>query len=244
VWTRGRQAPFEETDMSTEITGVSSMATRQILGELARRYEETSGVPVAIRSMGGVDAAKLVRAGEVTDIVVLASGVMNQLQAEGHVLAGSIRPFTRSGMAIAVRAGAARPDISDEDAVRRAVAEARKVGYSTGPSGDHLLKLCETWGLADAERLVKAPPGVPVASLVAQGEADLGFQQLSELLGAPGIDVLGPLPPAIQSVTVFSAGVASTSPRPDETRALISFLASPETAEVKREHGMEPGEDA
>jgi molybdate transport system substrate-binding protein len=232
--------------MSTEITGVSSMATRHILGDLAQRYEASSGDRVAIRSMGGVDAARLVRAGEVTDIVVLASNVMAQLEAEGHVLPGSIKPFTRSGMAIAVRSGASRPDIGDEEAVRRAVFEARKVGYSTGPSGDHLLQLCARWGLtpAAADRLIKAPPGVPVGALVAQGDADLGFQQLSELLDVPGIEILGPLPPEIQAVTVFSAGVCSKSPQAQQTRELIAYLASPETAEVKRKHGMEPGGDA
>jgi molybdate transport system substrate-binding protein len=217
------------------------MATRLILGELARRYQDTAGVAVDVRSMGGVDAAKLVRAGEAADMVVLASNVMSQLEAEGHVQAGSIRGFTRSGMAIAVRAGAAHPDIGSEDAVRRAVLAARRVGYSTGPSGDHLLKLCAGWGLAgDSEQLVKAPPGVPVGKLVADGEADLGFQQLSELIHAPGVEVLGPLPPEIQATTIFSAGVSSRSERPAETEALIAFLAAPEADALKREEGMEP----
>ncbi|HVV94001.1 MAG TPA: substrate-binding domain-containing protein, partial [Hyphomicrobiales bacterium] len=114
--------------MGTAITGISSMATRQILGELSRRYEERTGTAVAIKPMGGVDAAKLVRAGEAMDIVVLASNVMAALEAEGHVLAGSVKGFARSGMAIAVRAGAPQPDISSEDAVKRAVAAAGKVG--------------------------------------------------------------------------------------------------------------------
>ena len=227
--------------MSTAITGISSMATRAILGELSKGYEQASGAEVDIRSMGGVDAAKLVRAGEVTDVVVLASGVMAQLEAEGHLLAGGVRGVTRSGMAIVVRSGLPHPDIGSEDAVRRAVTAARKVGYSTGPSGDHLLKLCETWGLApDDDRLVKAPPGAPVGALVARGDADLGFQQLSEFLGVEGIEILGPLPPEIQAVTVFAAGVASASTQPDAARALIAYLTSPQTADAKRRHGMDP----
>lgn len=217
------------------------MATRLILGELGQRYEAASGVQVSIKAMGGVDAARLVREGEATDIVILASGPMAKLEAEGHVLAGSIKGFARSGMAIAVRAGGERPEIGDEDAVRRAVLAAKTVCYSTGPSGDHLLQLCERWGVpADSERLLKAPPGVPVGSLVAQGDADLGFQQLSELIHVAGIEVLGPLPPAIQAVTVFAAGVASASSQPDRTRELIAFLTSSETDAVKREQGMEP----
>ena len=228
--------------MSTPITGVSSMATRLILGALAEQYEAASGVPVDIRSMGGVEAARLVREGETTDIVVLASKVMGQLEAEGHLLPRSIKPFTRSGMAVAIPAGADRPDISSEDAVRQAISAARKVGYSTGPSGDHLLGLCERWGLLPGmqDRMLKAPPGVPVASLVAQGEVDLGFQQLSELMNTPGVEIVGPLPPGIQAVTVFSAGVCARSQRPDETAALIAYLASPDADEVKRAHGMDP----
>jgi molybdate transport system substrate-binding protein len=218
------------------------MATRLILGELGQRYEALSGIPVAIAAMGGVDAARRVRAGEVTDIVVLAANVMAQLEAEGHIVPGGIKGLARSGMAIAIPAGSEPPDIGDEAAVRLAVSAARKVCYSTGPSGDHLLKLCERWGLLpdEAGRLVKAPPGVPVGALVARGEADIGFQQLSELIHVPGIAVVGPLPPDIQAVTVFSAGVASTSSRPQETADLIAYFTSAEAHEVLRAQGMEP----
>lgn len=230
--------------MTAPLAGISSMATRLILGELARRYQAEAGVVVDVRSMGGVDAASLVRAGEAVDLVVLASTVMAKLEAEGHVRPGSIRGFTRSGMAIAVRAGAEAPDIGSEDAVRRAVLASRRVGYSTGPSGDHLLKLCAGWGMpADSGRLVKAPPGVPVAKLVADGEADLGFQQLSELINAPGVQVIGPLPPQIQAVTIFSAGVGARSGRATETETLIAFLAAPEADALKREQGMEPARE-
>ena len=228
--------------MSTKITGVSSMATRVILGELSRAYQETSGAEVDIKAMGGVDAAKLVRAGERADVVVLASGVMAQLEAEGHLLAGSVRGVTRSGMAVVVPAGRPHPDIATEAAVRQAVSAAGKVGYSTGPSGDHLLQLCTKWGLLPGgeDRLLKAPPGVSVGSLVAQGQADLGFQQLSEFLGVDGIEIVGPLPPEIQATTVFAAGVSATSVQPDTAADLIAFLASPGTAEAKRRNGMDP----
>ena len=228
--------------MTTTVAGVSSMATRLILGELAKRYQAASGVAVSIKSMGGVDAANLVRAGEAIDIVILASGAMAKLEAEGHIVAGSIRGFTRSAMAIAVQAGAEAPDTSTDEAVRRAVSAASKVCYSTGPSGDHLLKLYERWGLAQshADRLLKAPPGVPVGSLVAQGEAEIGFQQLSELIHVPGITVYRDLPPEVQSVTVFAAGVARASAQPRATEDLIAYLASPETEAVKRGQGMDP----
>jgi molybdate transport system substrate-binding protein len=227
--------------MGTTIAGISSMATRLILAELTRRYEAATGVRAAIEAMGGVDAAKKVREGEATDIVILASGPMAKLEAEGHLVAGSVKGFTRSAMAIACRDDGPEPDISSEAAVKAAVLGADKVCYSTGPSGDHLLQLCAKWGIAaDDPRLVKAPPGVPVGTLVARREADLGFQQLSELIHVEGIVVLGRLPPEIQNVTVFAAGVAATSSQPDETAALIAYLASPETAPVKQAEGMEP----
>ena len=218
---------------------LSSMATRHILADLARDYESQSGALVEIRSMGGVEAAKLVRAGEATDIVVLASKVMGALEAEGHLAKGDTRDFARSEIGIAVRLGSARPSVADEETVRRAMWDARRICYSTGPSGDHLKALCEKWGVPLTRALV-APPGAPVATLVANGEADLGFQQLSELIGQPGIEIAGPLPREIQAVTVFSAGTSTTSQDPEGARALIRYLASAETHDAKRRHGMEP----
>jgi molybdate transport system substrate-binding protein len=225
--------------MSRRLVGLSSMATRHILTDLARDYESQTGVRVEIRSMGGVEAAKLVQAGEATDIVVLASKVMTSLEAEGHLVKGSTKDFARSEIGIAVRLGLALPSVADEQAVKQAMLNARKICYSTGPSGDHLKALCEKWGVPLARTLV-APPGVPVAALVANGEADLGFQQLSELIGQPGIEIVGPLPPQIQAVTVFSAGVASKSSDPEAARALVAYLASVETDRAKRRHGMKP----
>src|SRR4051794_17225968 len=155
--------------MTPPITGLSSMATRQILADLAASYEERTGQPVAIRSLGGVEAARRVRAGEPADVVVLASTVIEQLEAEGHLVSGSRAGFARSGIAVAVRSGAPRPAIGDEESVRQAILDAPRICYSTGPSGDHLLRLFERWGIADAvsQRAVQAPPGVPVGTLVA-----------------------------------------------------------------------------
>jgi molybdate transport system substrate-binding protein len=222
-----------------QITGISSMATRQILAALGKAYEAKTGVSVAIEAMGGVDAARAVREGRQTDVVVLASDVMQKLEDEGFLVAGSVVGMARSGMAIAVRSGTRHPDISSAEAVRAAIAAAATVGYSTGPSGDHLVRLCEGWGLADG-RLVKAPPGVPVASFVAQGKADLGFQQLSELLHVPGIEIVGPLPADIQTVTTFAAGIAKTSQQADAARAMIAAFAAPGSADAKRAQGMDP----
>ena len=230
-------------DMSARISGLSSMATRHILADLARDYEARHGIGVDIRSMGGVEAAKLVRAGEPADVVVLASNVIKSLEAEGHVAEGSRADFARSEIAVAIPTGSPRPDVGSEQAVRQAMLDARRICYSTGPSGDHLRVLCEKWGVADSvlARALVAPPGVPVATLVARGDADLGFQQRSELIGQPGVEIVGPLPPEIQAVTIFSAGVSSKAAEPGAARAFVAYMTSAETADAKRRHGMEPG---
>lgn len=224
------------------ITGISSMAMRQALTELGDAYELQSGNPVALMAVGGVEAARRVADGERFDFVVLAADAIERLAAGGHVDPESRTDLARSGVAIAVPAGAPRPDIGNESAVRDAVLRARTIGYSTGPSGAHLVRLFERWGIADviASRIVQAPPGVPVGTLVARGDVELGFQQLSELMHLPGVDVIGPLPPEIQVVTVFSAAVGAASNRPAIAEALLSFLASPEADATKRRHGMEP----
>lgn len=218
------------------------MATRQVLAELLATYEQQTGQRAAIEAVGGVDAAKRVQAGEAFDVVVLASDAIDKLIAAGAVVAGSRTDWVRSGVAVAVRAGAPLPDIGSEDAVRSAVLAARSISYSTGPSGVALAKLFERWGIAGevAGRMVQAPPGVPVGSLVARGDVELGFQQLSELLHVEGIAIVGPLPPAIQITTIFSSGVAATSGQPAAARALLDFLASPAAAEAKRRQGMDP----
>jgi molybdate transport system substrate-binding protein len=218
------------------------MATRQILADAVGLFAEKTGFDAAIESVGGVEAARRVRLGERFDLVALAAESLEKLEAEGHIASGTRTAFALSPMAVAVRAGAPHPDISDEQAVRGAVAAARAVGCSTGPSGAHLMRLLKDWGFegADGPRIVQAPPGVPVALLVARGEASLGFQQLSELMGEPDIEIVGLLPPAIQSTTVFSIGVGARSSNLAEARAFIACLNSPQADEAKRRRGMEP----
>ncbi len=224
------------------ITGISSMAMRQVLAELGDAYERQAGQRVEIVSVGGVDAARRVADGEAFDFVVLAADAIERLTGGGRVDPRSRTDLARSGVAMAVAAGAPRPRVGSEAEVRDTVLKARSIGYSSGPSGAHLVRLFERWGIADAiaPRLVQASPGVPVATLVARGDVELGFQQLSELMHLPGIDVIGALPAEIQVATVFSAAVCTASNGPAAAKAFVSFLASPEADATKRRHGMEP----
>ena len=228
--------------MSPPLTGISSMATRGVLAELALLYGQQRGLAVQIEATGGVDAAKRVLAGEGFDLVVLAADAIERLIAAGRVLPGSRVDLVRSGVAVAVRAGAALPEIRTESALRSAVLAAHSVGISTGPSGVQLAQLFERWGMADQirSRTVIAPPGVPVGALVARGEVALGFQQLSELIPLVGIHIVGPLPADVQINTLFSAGVCSSSVQPQAVQALLGFLASPQASEAKLRHGMTP----
>lgn len=232
--------------MSSALTLISSMATRHLLTALAQAHAQTGAPAVHLESVGGVDAARRVQDGEAFDLVVLASDALAKLEAAGRLKPGSVRPIADSSVAIAVRAGAAQPDISSEAALRAAVLQARAIGYSTGPSGTALMQLFERWGLTDTlkNRLVQARPGVPVGSLVASGEVELGFQQLSELMDLPGITLLGGMPAAADIVSRFSGAVTANAAQPDAAQALLDFMASPATEAIKRQHGMRAVPDA
>ena len=216
------------------------MATRRLLGEMIAQFEKTSPHRVALESVGGLDAAKRVRAGEPLDVVVLAREVIDDLIGAARIVQGSRVDVAVSAIGVAVRSGTPHPDISSADGVRAAVLAARRIGYSTGPSGQYLAKLFASWDPDGRlkERITVAPVGVPVGSLVARGDIDLAFQQLSEL-GGDGIDVVGQLPPDIQMMTTFSGGVARASAQPDAARALLAFMASPALTPIKRAHGMD-----
>lgn len=220
---------------------LSSMAAREVLRELAVEYERAGGAPINAQAAGGVDVAKRVQAGEAVDIVVLADAAIDKLIAEGKLLAGSRVDIAKSGIAMAVRVGAKQPDVSTEQAVKQAVQSAATVSYSTGPSGVYLEKLFARWGILETirDRIVVPPPGVPVGSLVAAGQVELGFQQLSELLNLAGIQVAGTLPPSIQSVTTFSGAIGAKSEQTEACRAVLAFMASDRSAATKHRFGMD-----
>jgi molybdate transport system substrate-binding protein len=221
------------------LTGISSMATKALLADLVAGFEARTGVKVGITSVGGVDAAKRIAAGEAFDLVLLASDALDKLIAAGHALAPRV-DYVQSPVAVAIPAGAAVPDISSEAALRAAVAAAKSIGYSTGPSGQHLMRLFERWGVAQAlqARTVQAQPGIPVGRQIASGEVHLGFQQLSELQGLPDVQIIGLLPPECAFITTFSGAVVASSNQSDAARAFLTHLNDADTVALKQRHGM------
>lgn len=222
------------------------MATRQVLAELAREWaqatQQTGGPDLAIESVGGVDAARRVEAGEAFDLVFLAGDALQRLEAGGYLQPASIVALMDSQVAVAVPQGARPPAIDSETAVRQAVLDASSIGYSTGPSGKALLALFARWGVAERlqSRLVQAQPGVPVGALLASGRVALGFQQLSELQGLPGIDILGLLPAPIGITTVFAGAVGKASRAPQQAARVLRFMADPARHPTLARHGMAP----
>lgn len=228
---------------------ISSMATRLLLADLMAAADDAGLGHVEIESVGGVDAAERVALGEEFDLVFLASGAVAKLAERGHVVAASVTPLVLSQVAVGVPSGsdspaaeASDPAFPDAAAVRDAIQAASKIGYSTGPSGTALVAMIESWGLSAevSERLVQARPGIPVAQLLAGGEVELGFQQLSELVGSPGVTVLGVLPDDCAIDTVFSGAVAATSSAAEEAAAVLAFLGTDPAREIARSHHFAP----
>jgi molybdate transport system substrate-binding protein len=221
------------------------MATKALLADLTHAYFAHAGVQVHIESVGGVDAAKRVQAGEAFDMVLLASDAIERLITSGFVQAGSRCDWVRSPVAVAVQAGTAPPDLSNEAAVKAAVLASPTLSYSTGPSGVYLENLFERWGIAEEvkARIVVPPPGTPVGALVSSGKAALGFQQLSELISLPGIDVLGTLPADVAFITTFSSGISAVisgdATRIAAVQSFLKFLGSAGVEDLKRKQGMD-----
>jgi len=227
---------------TTTLRVISSMATKALLTDLVALFKtHAPQYEVQVESLGGVDAAKRVQAGEAFDCVVLASNAIDKLLQGGQLLPGSRKDLVHSSVAVAIPQGAALVDISTEEALKQAVLHAPTLGISTGPSGVQLAAQFDRWGISEQiqDRMVQAKPGVPVAALIAQGEVALGFQQLSEMMGVPGITVLGPLPEAVQINTTFSGSVAATSDQADAVRTMLAFWASTACAGTKVRHGMQ-----
>ncbi len=226
---------------AAEITVMSTVAHKDAYIEMLPAFERASGHKVVTQWVPTVEVLRRIKAGESVDLVLIAASGIEELTKAGKIEAGSGVPFVKSGIGIAVRAGASRPDVSSADAFRRSLLAAKSVAYSTGPSGNYLAGLFERMGIA-AEIKAKARiiQGEPVGDVVARGEAEIGFQQIPEILPVKGIQYIGPLPPDIQYTTVFSAGIHTAARQAEAARALVKFLKAPDAGVIYKKHGLEP----
>jgi molybdate transport system substrate-binding protein len=231
---------------TTEIRVLCSGGFKAAYMALVSEFEGASGRKVLTAWGSSVAGAPTsipnrLAACEPVDLVIMAGDGLDRLIADGEVAAGSRVDLARSGIGVAVRAGAPKPDLSSVDTFVRALRQAKSVAHSSSASGIYLKGLFQRLGLYDTlgDR-IRQVEGEPVGAVVARGEAEIGFQQVSELLPVPGIDYVGPLPPEIQQFTVFAAGIAAHTREPDGARALVAFLTAPAAAPIIRQSGMEP----
>jgi len=224
-----------------EIKVLSSIATKEAYLELVPQFESATGHRVATTWAGTTAIMQRMAAGERYDLIVISSTELDELIRQGKIVAGSRVDLAKSGIGIAVRAGAPRPDVRSSAALRQALLAAETVGYTSGPSGVYMAGLIEKMGIA-AEVNPKhrgVPSGGTIGTIVASGDAEIGFQQVSELVHIAGIDYIGPLPPDIQCITVFSCGLQAGASQPDAAKALMAFLTTPAAKNVMTKHGLE-----
>jgi molybdate transport system substrate-binding protein len=227
---------------AAEIKVIGSPGVREIYTRLVPEFEKATGNKVVTTWDGVTNVTKRVSAGETADLVLLPAANIDQLLNEGKLLGGRV-DVAKSGIGVAIRAGAPKIDIATSDGLRKALLAAKSIAYSAGPSGVHMVALIAEWGLTDQLKAKITPVPVPtqIGEVVARGDAEIGFQQVSELLPIAGIDYLGPLPADIQEITVFSAALHKRASTPDAAKALIKFLTAPAAIPVIRKAGMEPG---
>jgi molybdate transport system substrate-binding protein len=230
-------------EVKVMISGGLTAAYKALIPE----YERATGNTVVTAygpSMGTTQNAIPVRLerGEPVDVLILVGYALGDLIKQGKAVADSRVDLVRSPIGIAVKAGAPKPDIGSVDALTRTLKAAKTVAYSDSASGVYVgTELFARLGIAEEMKgKARMIPATPVGEIVAHGDAEIGFQQISELKPVEGIDIVGPLPAEVQKITVFSAGVSTTSKEPDAAKSLIKFLTSPQAAPVLIKSGLEP----
>ena len=221
--------------------GLFSNGVKAVVLDLVPEFERAQGTKLAITWASTNMLMDEIRNGATGDLAILTDEAIDELIRQGKVVAGSRVDLARSAIGIAVRAGAAKPDIGTPDALKKALLAARAISYSkTGISGIYFPTVLARLGIADAVKIVIPPPGVLVGEVVAKGEADLGVQQISELLPVAGIEIVGQLPAELQKLTVFSAGLFVGAKEALAAKALVMTLTSGAARPLYQRKGMEP----
>ncbi len=228
---------------AAEIKVIGSPGFREAYTDLLPGFERSTGHHVTTIWGGVNEIATRVADGEVADIVILPAAQINDLIGKGKLASETRVDVAKSGIGVAIRAGAPKIDAASSDGIRKALIAAKSIAYSSGPSGVHMADVIQKWGLADQlkAKIRISPPNTPVGVMIARGDADIGFQQVSELIRITGIDYLGPLPDDINEITVFSAAIHRNALAPDAAKALVKYLSAPEAAPAIRKTGMNPG---
>jgi molybdate transport system substrate-binding protein len=215
---------------------------KTVMLDLAPAFERTTGTKLTITWGSANGLLKELDGGAGGDLAILTAEAIDGLIAKGKVVAGSRVDLARSGIGIAVRKGAKKPDIGSPDALKQALLAAKSVAHSkTGMSGIYFPTVLARLGIADAmkSKIVMPDPGTPVGEVVAKGDAEIGVQQISELLPVAGVEVVGPLPAELQRITTFTAGVLTAAKEPDTAKALVKFVAA-ESPPLLKGKGLEP----
>lgn len=224
-----------------EIKVLSSIATKEAYLELVPQFEKTSGHTVATTWSGTTAIMQKMAAGERYDLVIISRTELDELTRQGRIVSGSRVDLAKSGIGVAVRAGAPKPDIGSAEALKKTLLAAQTVGYTSGPSGVYMGTLVERMGIADEvkAKFRSVPSGGTIGTIVANGDCEIGFQQVSELVHIAGVDYIGPLPAEVQRITVFSCGMQAGAPQPEAAQALVAFLTSSNARAVMQKHGLE-----
>ena len=227
--------------IANEIKVLSGGAMRRFMVDAVPQFERQTGRKVAVRFAQTRVLAQEIEAGAAFDVALLPRPELDALARAGRIAAGSQTDVTRSAVGLVVRAGAAKPDIKTVEAFKRAVLAAKSVSYSHGPSGMYIADLMQRLGLAkELEPKTVFAVGRPVAEVVAKGEAEIGMQQIIEILPVAGAELVAPLPSELQNVIVYAAGLSAAA-NAEGARAFVTFLKSPEAARIILAKGMEPG---
>jgi len=228
---------------AAEVKLLASGALKEAYLELIPAFEKESGHKVALAWSSTTAIQKQISAGEIHDVVILGDSGTQALIRDGKLVGSTRVIFAKSGISIAVRAGAPKPDIGSADGLKKTLLAAKSVGYSEGASGTYLVGMFQKLGVYDQVKAKAAIAGnnVPVGDKVVSGDAEIGFHMKSELLPVKGIDIIGPLPPELQHFTAFSGAMHSAAKEKDAASALIRFLTAPAAQEVLVRHGLEPG---
>jgi molybdate transport system substrate-binding protein len=227
---------------AAEVTVMASAAFKEAYVELVPEFERTTGHKVVTIWTPTVEMMRRLKGGETVDLVIIAADSLDELIKLGKVAPDSRIDIAKSGIGIAIRTGVPKPDIGTTEAFKRTLLAAKSIAYSTGPSGVYIESLFRRMGIAEELKpKIKQVQGVPIGEVVARGEAEIGFQQVSEILPVAGIELLGPLPADIQRITIFSAGLHVGAQQSHAAKALVKFLTAPAAVPIIRKKGMEPG---